>query len=154
MLFSRRAIIAWAIVLVLVGVSIGWYVLSHRLGIKDITVAASGMRIEVVTDPALQEKGLSNRTSIEDNYGMLFVFKDKDRYGFWMKDMLVPIDIIWLSDNGSILLIDHSVEPSTYPNVFYPPVPVQYVLETRAGYARDHNWDVGTNVPLPSPYGS
>jgi uncharacterized membrane protein (UPF0127 family) len=71
-----------------------------------------------------------------------------------MKDMLAPIDIIWLSDSGSVILIDHSVEPSTYPNVFYPPVEVKYVLETRAGYAREKGWEVGTHIPLPEPYGS
>ncbi|MDB5195042.1 MAG: hypothetical protein JWO84_226 [Parcubacteria group bacterium] len=112
------------------------------------------MQFEVVTSQAQQELGLGNRSSIPDNYGMLFVFKDKQRYGFWMKDMLAPIDIIWLSDNGTVLLIDHSVDPATYPHAFYPPVPVRYVLETRAGYAADHGWDAGTEVPLPAPYGS
>jgi hypothetical protein len=111
------------------------------------------MQFEVVTSTAAQELGLSNRPSIPDNYGMLFVFPVAYRYGFWMKDMLVPIDIIWLSDTGDILLIDHSVDPSTYPHAFYPPSPVRYVLETKAGFATQHAWDVGTHVALPAPYG-
>ncbi len=81
---------------------------------------------------------------------MLFVFPKEDRYGFWMKDMLTSIDIIWLSDTGSILGIEASASPATYPNVFYPPEPVRYVLETRAGEAARRGWIVGTVVPLPA----
>jgi uncharacterized membrane protein (UPF0127 family) len=130
--------------------------MSDTKTVKDTTPAATAttgsMRFEIVDTEAEQALGLGNRASIPDNYGMLFVFKDKQRYGFWMKDMLAPIDITWLSDNGTILLIDHSVSPDTYPRAFYPPVPVRYVLETRAGYAADHAWSVGTQVPLPAPY--
>lgn len=117
------------------------------------TASTTAMQFEIADTQAKQELGLGNRASIPDNYGMLFVFSNAERYGFWMKDMLVPIDIIWLSDTGDILLIDHSVEPSTYPHVFYPPSPVRYVLETRSGWARDSGWDVGTHIPLPAPYG-
>jgi len=116
--------------------------------------ASTQMRFEIADTPEKQELGLGNRAVIPDNYGMLFVFQKPDRYGFWMKDMLASIDMVWLSKDGTIVLIDHSVDPSTYPNVFYPPVPVSYVLETRAGYARDHDWNVGTRVTLPSPYNS
>ncbi|MGE5541181.1 MAG: DUF192 domain-containing protein [Bacillota bacterium] len=116
------------------------------------SLQAGDMQFEIADTHDKQELGLGNRASIPDNYGMLFVFQKPDRYGFWMKDMLVPIDITWLDTDGSIILIDHSVDPSTYPHAFYPPVPVKYVLETRAGYAKDHNWDVGTKVSLPAPY--
>ncbi len=96
-----------------------------------------------------QIQGLSGRASIPNNYGMLFTFKTDDQYAFWMKDMLVPIDIIWLSDNGTILGVEDSISPDTYPAVFYPPQPVRYVLETRAGESRLLNWTTGTHVPIP-----
>ena len=111
------------------------------------------MRYEVVTTEAAQEQGLGGRAVIPDNYAMLFVFAKDDTYGFWMKDMLTSIDMIWLSDNGTIVKIDDSVSPDTYPAVFYPPQPVKYVLETKAGFAREHGWKVGTKVQLPLPYG-
>lgn len=66
-----------------------------------------------------------------------------------MKDMLVPIDIIWLSDEGAILGIEEAVTPESYPDVFYPPSPVRYVLETRAGEARRMGWEAGTTIILP-----
>lgn len=106
-------------------------------------------RYEVVTTLAAQAQGLGGRTDVPHDYGMLFVFKQDDRYGFWMKDMLVPIDIIWLSDTGAILGTLDSVSPATYPNVFYPPEPVRYVLETRAGEAKLQSWGVGETIKIP-----
>lgn len=114
---------------------------------------ADGIRFEIATTTQEQEKGLSGRTVIDNNYGMLFVFPQDGRYGFWMKDMNVPIDIVWLSDNGTIVSIKDSLATSTYPNVFYPVVPVRYVLETRSGFAHKRGWSVGSVVALPLPYG-
>lgn len=115
------------------------------------------MRFEPVTTAAAQERGLGGRANVPENYAMLFVFPADQRIGFWMKDMLVPIDMVWLSDKGTILGIDANVSPDTYRSdsdaqIFYPPQPVKYVLETRAGEARRRGWSVGTNVALPTPY--
>lgn len=118
-----------------------------------ITPDVQPMRFEIVTTPAAQELGLGKRSDIPENYGMLFVFSQEGNYGFWMKDMLTSIDMIWLSDTGTILKINASVAPSTYPEPFYPPQPVKYVLETRAGEAARRGWTIGSNVGLPLPYG-
>jgi uncharacterized membrane protein (UPF0127 family) len=115
--------------------------------------AAPSLRFEVVTTPAQQEQGLGGRANIPDNYAMLFVFPSADTYGFWMKDMLVPIDMIWLANDGTIIKIDASVPVNSYPNAYYPPAPVKYVLETKAGFATEHGWIVGSKVSLPLPYG-
>ncbi len=116
------------------------------------TAVPPPIRFEVVTTSAEQQLGLSNRAVVPDNYAMLFAFPTDGDYGFWMIDMLVPLDMIWLSDSGVILKIDADVSPATYPDVFYPPQPVKYVLETRAGFAAERGWVVGTKVALPAPY--
>jgi uncharacterized membrane protein (UPF0127 family) len=113
------------------------------------SAAMSNMHFDVVTDLKAQEIGLGGRIDIPADYGMLFVFPKDDNYGFWMKDMLVSIDIIWLSDNGTVIGIEDSVAPSTYPSVFYPPSPVRYVLETRAGEAKVRQWHVGSVIGIP-----
>ena len=112
---------------------------------------AQTFKLEVVKDEAAQERGLGGRASIPENYGMLFVFPKKSLIGFWMKDMLVPIDIVWLSDDGTVLGIEDSISPSTYPDAVYPPKPVRYVLETRAGEMRRQGWHVGARVPFTLP---
>ncbi len=108
------------------------------------------MHFEIVTTDVAQERGLGGPADIPQNYGMLFVFPVAKQYGFWMKDMLTPIDMIWLSDTGKIIAIDASVSPATYPQAFYPPQPVRFVLETRAGEAARRGWTIGTDVHLPA----
>lgn len=136
-------------VLVLVGVVL----LSFSYVLKKETpliAEQNAMTFEIADTPLKQEQGLSGRAVIPDNYGMLFVFAKEDRYGFWMHEMLTSIDILWLADDGTILGIEHSVSPDTYPESFYPPEPVRYVLETRAEYAGERNWSVGSVVDLPA----
>jgi len=58
----------------------------------------------------------------------------------------VPIDIFWLDDNGQVVTMKQTVSPDTYPNVFYPSSDVKYVLETRAGFARDHQITIGSKL--------
>jgi uncharacterized membrane protein (UPF0127 family) len=116
----------------------------------DSTSNIQAMKFEIVTTDAAQERGLGGRADITENYGMLFVFPKDKQYGFWMKDMLTSIDMIWLSDKGTIIAIDASVSPATYPKPFYPPEPVRLVLETRAGEATRRGWKVGTTIQLPA----
>jgi uncharacterized membrane protein (UPF0127 family) len=106
------------------------------------------LRIEYATSTAMQEKGLGGRISIPGDYGMLFVFPKSDYYGFWMKDMLVSIDIFWLDNKGQVVSISENIATSSYPNVFYPSIPMRYVLETIAGFARAHGIVTGTPLLL------
>lgn len=137
------------------------YLYSYSTGVSDrqllaqtVSVTATGdITFEVVTTPDVQERGLGGRIDIPDNYGMLFVFSEDGMPGFWMKDMLTSIDMIWLTDAGTIASITPSVSPQTFPSVFYPPQPIRYVIETRAGFAQEKEWKIGTQVPLPLPYG-
>lgn len=109
------------------------------------------MEFEIVTSEGAKARGLSGRSEIPENYGMLFVFDTPAKHGFWMKDMLASIDIIWLSNEGVVLDIEDSVSPDTYPKGFYPPSPVKYVLETKEGESRRRGWEVGTQIQLPLP---
>jgi uncharacterized membrane protein (UPF0127 family) len=149
-LSSRTYLVIAFLALCLCG---GWYVLSRSTSQEvSLSFPDNAFHYEIVSTPAEQERGLGGRKEIPDNYGMLFVFASKDRYGFWMKDMLTPIDIVWLHDDGTIMKIDAQVDPATYPTAYYPPEPVKYVLETRAGYAARHDWKIGTAITLPGPY--
>ncbi|MFZ1987603.1 MAG: DUF192 domain-containing protein [Minisyncoccia bacterium] len=121
----------------------------HPSSVAQQVVSTTTFQFEVSDTPPKQQKGLSGRASIPANYGMLFVFPKNDRYGFWMKDMLTPIDILWLSDNGTIVGVERAVATSTYPHVFYPSKPVRYVLETRVGEMDAQGWSTGSTLVLP-----
>lgn len=101
---------------------------------------------EVADEPEEQRKGLSGRPCIDDTQTMLFVYKEPGRLCFWMKDMRFPIDIVWLDAGKNIVSISEHVDPSTYPQQFCPDGEAQYVLEFRAGAARQHQFAVGQRV--------
>jgi uncharacterized protein len=98
-----------------------------------------------------QTKGLSVKEHIKENEGMLFVYKQPTRQGFWMKDMKFPIDIIWLDSNGTVVHIEYNLQPCIMSFAFICPsyIPDKdslYVLETVAGFSKRHDIKVGTNV--------
>jgi hypothetical protein len=112
------------------------------------TVHGASLKLLVATSTAAQEKGLGDREALAPGTGMLFVFEHPNQYGFWMKDMRFPIDIIWLDAQGQVITVAADVATSTYPNVFYPTAPATYVLETHAGFALAHDIATGTPVKL------
>ncbi|HUQ29911.1 MAG TPA: DUF192 domain-containing protein [Candidatus Paceibacterota bacterium] len=112
--------------------------------------AGVSLKLEFATTTAAREKGLSERTLIPEGYGMLFVFPQDSRYGFWMKDTLVPLDIFWLDSTGKVVSIHEGVTPESYPSVFYPSQPARYVLETAAGFGALHAVATGTPLLLKS----
>lgn len=114
----------------------------------NVEFGGVSLRIDYALSEAAREKGLGGRTNIPDDYGMLFVFPKDGRYGFWMKDMLVPLDIFWLDAQGHVVSIVRDAATSTYPDVFYPSTPARYVLETAAGFARARTIATGTPLQL------
>ena len=88
---------------------------------------------EVRRTPEERAQGLSGRSGLADNEGMLFIFDYDARHGFWMKDMLFALDIIWLDADMNVVHAETDVSPDTYPRSFVPTVPARYVLEINAG---------------------
>lgn len=86
---------------------------------------------------AERQKGLSGRSNLDKNTGMFFVFPKKDTYGFWMKEVKFPIDIIFIDDNKVVSVFENVPAPykdqlpSTLP-IYKPDAPANYVLELNA----------------------
>ena len=146
----KRYLLAGLLVII-----IGGALYAYRTDPKPPTVPVEvntfgnvSLTLEYATTVEAREMGLGGRTSLPEDYGMLFVFPEDDLQGFWMKDMLVPIDIFWLDDKGQVVFIESNVETSSYPNVFYPSASARYVLETVAGFARAHTITTGTPLLL------
>lgn len=95
-----------------------------------------------------QKKGLSGIKNLDINKGMLFVYQTKLVHNFWMKDMFIPIDIIWISDN-KIVDISQGLVPESYPDSTYSPKhPVNKVLEVNAGFVKKNNIKVGDMLDI------
>jgi uncharacterized protein len=112
----------------------------------SITIGGVAVRVEIADSPDEREQGLSGTTRLDQGEGMLFVFESSGQHSFWMKDMLLPIDILWVAADGVVVHIKPSLSPETYPQSFTPPLPARYVLEVPAGFALEHEIGVGSKL--------
>lgn len=104
--------------------------------IMAITSTQQEFELEVAQSQAEREKGLMNRESLEKNKGMLFVFDAPRAHGFWMKNTLIPLDIIWLSKNQQVIHYVQAQPCTTQNCTVYKPSPTAqaaYVVELNAG---------------------
>jgi len=101
---------------------------------------------EVASTSLEQAKGLGDRKLLAAGRGMLFPFTYPGDYGFWMKDMHFPIDMVWISSDKKVAGVTLRVFPETYPTVFYPPAAISYVLELNAGEADAFGIATGTQL--------
>ncbi len=122
------------------------YFLSKYSGIPEVTVNSATLSVEIADSNTERAKGLCCRSALPENEGMLFIYKESGNYSFWMKDTLIPLDIIWINSDKNIVHIEHNVEPSSYPQSFGSPKPAQYILEANAGWAKEKSIKIGDPV--------
>src|SRR3990167_9519810 len=121
---------------------------------KSITIGKNVIRVEVANTADARKKGLSGRSSLDEETGMLFSFDSQNvSPNFWMKDMQIPLDLIWIND-GKIVKIDQNAPapkagtPDNKLPIFSPGQPVDHVLEVYGGYTLRHDVKVGDSVDL------
>jgi uncharacterized membrane protein (UPF0127 family) len=117
-----------------------------RVVFPDRTVVT----VEVAATEAARMRGLMFRSNLAPNEGMLFVFERVALYPFWMKNTLIPLDIIWLDAAKRVVSIAHSVPPcKADPCPSYPPEAESlYVVEVVSGFARAHGVRVGAQLTV------
>lgn len=126
-------------------------VVAHTSTLKDdlkLVLPRGEIYVQLANTEETRELGLSYRTSIGDNEGMLFVFDKPDNYGFWMKDMNFPIDMVWFSESGQVVHTEEDLATSSYPKVFINKPKAKYVLELNSGIARKYGLYLGSRVDL------
>ncbi len=122
------------------------------LPVKQINVASQSVNVELADNNAARAQGLSNRKELQDGNGMLFDFTNTNqtRPGFWMQDMLISIDMIWIN-NGKIISINNSVPVPTKDkplDLYYPPSNITHVLEVPAGWSQRNGIKIGDEVKI------
>ena len=90
-------------------------------------------------------KGLMNRKSLSQDSGMLFIFPNEQIRTFWMKDTLIPLDMIFLDKQKKIVGIVYNAIPQTL-DIKTVDKPAQYVLEINAGQALMNNLKIGATA--------
>jgi uncharacterized protein len=106
--------------------------------------------VEVADDSVSRTLGLSNRRYLGDYNGMLFIFEEKGNYPFWMKDTLIPLDIIFIDEFGFIVDIVKDNQPCGVdhcPQIFSLAL-YKYALEVNAGFSDLNGVSVGKSLAI------
>ena len=107
---------------------------------KDATVF-----LEIAVTSEEKAKGLMNRTHLDSNRGMVFVFKPATQVTFWMKDTLISLDMIFVN-NGKVVNIAKDALPNQ-TSVLYPSgQQITEVIEVNAGFSDKYNVKIGDTV--------
>lgn len=109
------------------------------------------LNIEVVSDPTTQAKGLGERESLPEESGMLFVFSRPKMQNFWMKGMLIPLDVVWINDFKVIGVSQNILPPAQTEGKIErmaSPSAADMVLEINAGLVEKLGIQVGDEVNI------
>lgn len=100
-----------------------------------------GVKVEVAADGENRAQGLMYRDHLAEDRGMIFFFPQKGDYAFWMKNTIIPLDMIWIDEAKKVVHVAHDVPPcQADPCPSYPPgAESMYVLEVAAGVAAKHH---------------
>lgn len=105
---------------------------------------------ELAITPDEQSRGLMFREQMDEDRGMLFVFENEAIHSFWMKNTLIPLDIIWIDSSSKVVFISKGVQPCksvSCPTV-NPGTNAKYVLEINAGVSDRIGLSVGDQVTI------
>ena len=121
------------------------------LKVTSVKIKNTEFMVEIADTEASRQKGLMQRNSLPQDKGMLFVFDKTGIYPFWMKDTLIPLDMIGISEDKKITYINHMVEPcnNTIEAICKSIVPTstaKYVLEINGGISKKINLQIGDTV--------
>jgi len=101
--------------------------------------------VEIAENEADRQKGLMFRPFLSDSVGMLFIFETLEPQGFWMKNTMISLDIIYVDENKKIISIQKRAKP--YSEDSLPSFGnVQYVVEVNGGYCDKYGIEVGDTI--------
>lgn len=105
--------------------------------------------VELAETPKQWEKGLSGRPALNTIDGMLFIFKYPHVPVFWMKDTLIPLDIVWLRDNQVVdITKDVPVPSGDKLPTYSPSAPADSALELNAGWTTKNKLKIGDTLSI------
>jgi uncharacterized membrane protein (UPF0127 family) len=127
------------------------------LPVRDVDiVTAKGLvrfKAEVAADPASQQQGLMYRKSMAADRGMIFVFPEPKPAGFWMHNTLIPLDLLFVDEDGEIESIAADAKPLD-ETIIPSKGEVKAVIEINGGLAKARGIAVGDKVRDPKLFPS
>lgn len=122
----------------------------------DVELHGQTFSVELATTDAARQHGLMDRTKLAADHGMLFVFAASAPQAFWMKNTLIPLDILYFDDSRKLVSMQLDVPPcKADPCPIYPSHgAARYVLELAAGTVRRIGAKVGDQLTIQGTIGS
>jgi len=117
---------------------------------KSMQIGSTTVEASVAESWTDRIRGLSDTPYLPENIVKLFIFDSSGYHSIWMKDMNYSIDIIWVSEAGTVVHTESGAAPESFPAMFVPETPAKYVIETVDGFVVKNNIIVGTSVVLPN----
>lgn len=116
--------------------------------LRATVIGSQSYRLEVASTDEQRTVGLSNRKTLAEDSGMLFLFLDNDKHCFWMKDTYIALDMIWLNAQNAVTNIYENVTPETYPKGFCSNNDGRFGIELPAGSVRESGVQVGHYIDV------
>jgi len=147
-MFNQKIMIILAIVLFILIVVVMYFVFQKKT--TEVIFIKKNLKVKAELAETLweQSRGLMGRKNLDEFEGMLFVFIDEAPRSFWMKDTLIPLDLIFISRDKKITEIKHNFEPCLISDcsIYRSQNKVRYVLEVNGGFCEQHGVEVGDEL--------
>lgn len=105
--------------------------------------------VETANDNEERLRGLMFREDLDEKRGMLFVFEDENNRTFWMKNTLIPLDIVFINKEFEIINIEYALPCKKEPCALYKSKkPAKYVLEVNSNFTTKNDIDTGNKIVI------
>jgi uncharacterized membrane protein (UPF0127 family) len=115
-----------------------------------VSINGQDLFVELAFIPDTRSCGLSNRYTLGENNGMLFLFPNTGKRTFWMKNTHIPLSIAFMDDAGKIVMI-HQMEADQTSTTYHSYQSVRYALEVNQGWFALHGIKKGDKVEMALP---
>lgn len=130
---------------------LGLYLHQETAGTATVSTPEGDIRVAVADTPEERREGLMNRSEVPHD-GMLFEFEQASELVFWMKDTRIPLDIVFLAEDGTVLNVEQAdPEPGVPPEElarYRSDGPALYALELQQGRAEELGISAGTALDI------
>ncbi|OYX43713.1 hypothetical protein B7Y94_01130 [Candidatus Saccharibacteria bacterium 32-49-12] len=129
------------IIVVGLAVAAGFLLYNYYQPSETISVRLGGGRfqLKIADSSAERIQGLSGVSTLPPNGGMLFAYRYGGQHGIWMKDMKIPLDIVWLDNDRKVIKIVEKADPDLGMEMVYrPETDARYIIELSAGAVAEH----------------
>lgn len=148
---STTGVLIGGVVVVVVAAAIAFMV-THFQPRSEVRVGSGIFNLQLATDEPARVQGLSGVDHLNPNGGLLMVFDTDSTWEIWMKDMKIPLDILWLNSDKKVIYVVKNASPQLSTNkVFKPTDKARYVIELNAGAIEQNNIKIGETALFTAP---